>query len=194
MATKLRSATGGFISLFHHRWSVPIIAELHQSGGTKFISLIHKLTLSRDSLSRTLKSLAVQKWVTRNPGYGHPMRPEYILTENGRAIGPFCFDLAEKISELRLEEPALKKWSMPLLFAICSSIHRFSDLREAYPEITPKALTEALKEMASAELIHRVVLDTYPPSVEYHILKKGLRFCPILSDLVSALDEVEKNE
>jgi len=116
------------------------------------------------------------------------MRPEYLLTQAGKAIGEPCSMLTQTMAKLTLEETALKKWSMPLLFAICKGCHRFSDLRDAYPDITSKALIESLKEMALARLIHRLVLDTYPPSVEYRILPDGQRFCPGLTKLVSTLD------
>ncbi len=190
MATKQSSVADSFIALFHHRWSLHILSSLYQLQGAKFVTLVNRLQISRDTLSQTLKALIQQGWVKKNPGYGHPMRPEYILTDKGQAISPICVELVIKIEKFQLEESALKKWSMPLLFPICKGILRFSELKEVYPEITPRALTQALKEMASAELVHRVVLETFPPSVEYRIAAKGLEFCSLLTKLVNKLEKL----
>ena len=43
--------------LFHHRWAVPILAELHGSGGGKFVTLVARLSISRDSLTNTLRAM-----------------------------------------------------------------------------------------------------------------------------------------
>ena len=68
--------------LFHHRWAVPVLAELHRTSGSRFVTLHRRLGIGRESLRRTLASLAEQDLVARNPGYGHPLRPEYVLTPN----------------------------------------------------------------------------------------------------------------
>src|SRR3546814_8449157 len=68
-----------------HRWLVPLLAVLASRKGARVVELIHRLGLSRDSLTRTLQAAAALGWVRRNPGHGHPLRPEYILTEAGSA-------------------------------------------------------------------------------------------------------------
>ncbi|MGH2451320.1 MAG: winged helix-turn-helix transcriptional regulator, partial [Candidatus Limnocylindria bacterium] len=71
-------------ALFHHRWAAPVLAELDRSRGSRFVTLSNRLALSRESLRRTLTALIDAGLVMKNPGYGHPLRPEYILTERGR--------------------------------------------------------------------------------------------------------------
>src|SRR5262245_47973361 len=87
--------------LFHRRWSVPILAELHRGdshpGGSKFITLLNRLRISRDSLTATLGHLMHHDLVMRNPGYGHPMRPEYLLAEAGYDIAPGCVRLMKLV-------------------------------------------------------------------------------------------------
>src|SRR3546814_10066312 len=73
------------VQLSGHRWLVPLLADLASRKGARFVELIHRLGLSRDSLTRTLQAAAALGWVRRNPGHGHPLRPEYILTEAGSA-------------------------------------------------------------------------------------------------------------
>ena len=50
-----------------------------------FAVIERRFNLSRNSLTRTLSYLREQGWVMPNPGHGHPLRPEYILTESGAA-------------------------------------------------------------------------------------------------------------
>ena len=84
-------------------------------------SLRHALAhagLSRESLRRTLGALIDGGLVGRNPGYGHPLRPEYVLTRAGERIAGACRPLVEQLRRGNLEDVGLKKWSMPVVFAL----------------------------------------------------------------------------
>ena len=71
----------GFLTkLVHHRWNIAIVAELHRSNGAKFVTLANRLELGHSTLKRCLNALIDLGLVRRNPGYGHPLRPEYLLT------------------------------------------------------------------------------------------------------------------
>ena len=85
------------VALFHNRWSVPILAELHRHRGSRFVTLSRTLELSRESLRRTLGALIDGGLVGRNPGYGHPLRPEYVLTSAGERIAGACRPLVEQL-------------------------------------------------------------------------------------------------
>ena len=75
------------VSLCHHRWTLPVLAEIERTRGSRFATLSGRLGAGGDSLRRTLRSLDHLGLVTRNPGYGHPLRPEYVFTPAGRRIG-----------------------------------------------------------------------------------------------------------
>jgi DNA-binding HxlR family transcriptional regulator len=135
------------IALCHHRWSIPILAELHRDNGAKFVTLVQRLQLSRDALSRTLDALVQLGLVKRNTGYGHPLRPEYILTAPGKHIGQAALELLHQIQQLEATNTALKKWTLPILNAIHHHINRFSSLRETLPSISPRALTLTLQDL-----------------------------------------------
>lgn len=137
----------------HYRWTLPIIAELHATDGAKFITLVNRLGLSKDSLSRTLEALAQQGWVMRNPGYGHPLRPEYILTPAGMLLGDPCYRLMQVLQSYRLEDTALRKWSLPILLVLGQGATRFSDILSAFPGITTRAVTLALKDLQGSGLV-----------------------------------------
>ena len=140
------------IALCHHRWSIPILSELHRDNGAKFVTLVQRLKISRDALSRTLEALTQLGLISRNPGYGHPLRPEYLLSASGKHIGQAALELLHHLQQLEaINTPSLKiglkKWTLPTLHAIHQRINRFSSLRETLPTIGPRALTLTLQDL-----------------------------------------------
>ena len=139
-------------TLTHHRWAIPIIALLEVERGAKFVRIVHRFQLSRDALTRSLSALIELGWVKRNSGYGHPLRPEYILTPSGARLGAGCAELNQWLETNGFQEFMLNKWSLPVLLAARTE-SRFSDLKRALPEITARALTLTLKTLLDHELM-----------------------------------------
>jgi DNA-binding HxlR family transcriptional regulator len=160
-------------NLFHFRWSLPVLAELHLAGGTKFVTLANRLGVGRETLRRTLDALVEAGLVARNPGYGHPLRPEYVLTKRGRQIGPAAVRLVDALRDEGLEDVGLKKWSLPVVLELAAE-RRFAELRTAL-RVSPRALTLALKDLAHAGLVERRVHDGFPPSTTYRLTGRARR-------------------
>jgi len=156
------ASTVELVDLFHHRWAAPALALLDERGGARFVELQRKLGVTRDSLRRALDALVELGYVRRNEGYGHPLRPEYLITAPGHDASP----LAARVSRSRARETLLRKWSVPVL-AELEEPRRFSELRAALPGVTPRALALALQELESVGLVRREVLPTRPPSTVY---------------------------
>jgi DNA-binding HxlR family transcriptional regulator len=171
------------IALFHHRWAAPVLAELHRSKGSRFVTLTNRLGLGRESLRRTLTALIDAGLVMKNPGYGHPLRPEYVLTERGRAVAPACARLIDALERLDANGVGLKKWSMPAVLALADGECRFSELRKRLPEVTPRALTLALKDLASVGLVERRVTGDYPPATIYRLRRPAQPLARILATI-----------
>lgn len=170
-------------ALFHNRWSVPILAELHRQRGSRFVTLARTVGLSRESLRRTLAALIDAGLVGRNPGYGHPLRPEYVLTRGGERIAAACSPLVETLKRKNLEEVGLKKWSMPAVLALAAGPRRFSELREMLDRVSPRALALALKDLESAGLVDRRVTDDYPPATVYRLTPSGRPLAQLLGQI-----------
>lgn len=166
---------------------MPVLAELQRTAGSKFVTLIHRLDIPRDSLQRTLGALIDARLVMRNPGYGHPLRPEYILTARGSRVARGCRPLLDLLEHLQVEQIGLKKWSMPLLAALRSGPLRFSELKAGFPGLTARSLTLALKDLEAAGLIARAVIDTYPPATRYELTRAGRRFSRSVQRLAAVL-------
>jgi DNA-binding HxlR family transcriptional regulator len=164
------------IALFHHRWSAPVLAELLRQKGSRFAALSGTLGVGSDSLRRALDSLLALGLVTRNPGYGHPLRPEYVLTDQGRRVAQRC----TKLLAASEDDVLLRKWSLPVLAALGRPA-RFSEVRAAVPGVTPRALALALKDLQAADLVERRVEDAYPPRALYTPTPQGRRLQRILA-------------
>src|SRR5215203_581599 len=117
-------STADLIALFHHRWAPPALAELARRDGMRFVELQNRLGVGRESLRRALDALMELGYARRNPGYGHPLRPEYLATASGGEAGAAC----ARVLAAGDEDLLLRKWSVPTL-AELGEERRFSDLR-----------------------------------------------------------------
>lgn len=171
------------VALFHNRWSVPILAELHRQRGSRFVTLARTLGMSRESLRRTLAALIDGGFVGRNPGYGHPLRPEYVLTRRGERIAARSRPLVDLLHDLGLEDVGLKKWSMPVVFALSGGPLRFSELRDRLEGISPRALTLALKDLEATGLVERRVTIDYPPATIYRLTRTARPLAQLLRQI-----------
>ncbi|TCO26534.1 HxlR family transcriptional regulator [Kribbella steppae] len=155
--------------LVHLRWNVPVIAELHRGRGGRFVNLVHGLGVSRESLRRTIAFLEADGLIHRNPGHGHPLRPEYLLTDAGELLGEPAAALTDVLHELDAADVGLRKWSLPILIALGDQPRRFSELGNSLPGTTNRALALALKDLESAGLVTRTVTTDYPPATLYGV-------------------------
>jgi DNA-binding HxlR family transcriptional regulator len=156
------------VDLFHHRWAAPALALVAQRGGVRFVEVQRKLGVSRDSLRRSLDALLELGYVRRNEGHGHPLRPEYLVTDEGRAASA----LADRVSSSPARDTLLRKWSVPVLASL-DEPRRFSELRTALPGVTPRALALALRDLEDAGLVRREVRPTRPPSTVYQATRRA---------------------
>jgi DNA-binding HxlR family transcriptional regulator len=139
-------------------------------GGVRFVELQRKLGVGSESLRRALDGLIAGRHVARNPGYGHPLRPEYVLTPDGEPVAKRCERLLRALGDAT--DVGLKKWSMPVLATLAHPM-RFSELREALPGVTPRALAMALKDLQASGFVERQVFDGYPPTTVYRATRPG---------------------
>ena len=72
------------------------------------------------------------------------------------------------------------KYKALILWHLAESKLRYSQLRQSIKGITPKMLTQQLRELESKELIHREVFPIVPPKVEYSLTDLGKSLIPIL--------------
>lgn len=161
------------VQLGSHRWLVPLLADLAAHRGARFVELIHRLGLPRDSCARTLEAAMAIGWVQRNPGHGHPLRPEYILTEPGKAAAARAATISEAQTEIGLPPGAATRWGLPLVAGIGAGHDRFNALSRLLAPATPRALSQGLAALGRHGLVTREVLDLRPPASRYDLTGSG---------------------
>lgn len=162
------------LALTRHRWNIPVLAHLAPRGAGSFGSILDSLPVSRDSLSRTLRSLGDPGWLRRKPD-------AWVLTPPGRKVARPCPDL---VALARARGDLLyRKWTLPIVAALSGWELRFAELKAMLPAITPRALTLALKEMQAAGLVTRTVIGGFPPSTSYALTPGGEACRPALRRL-----------
>lgn len=76
-----------------------------------------------------------------------------------------------------------------LLYLWRNNVLRYGELRRSVIDITPKMLTQTLKELEEDELIRRVAYHELPPRVEYSLTDTGLKLVPFINELKQWGDE-----
>lgn len=77
------------------------------------------------------------------------------------------------------------KWSMLILCVLAENeATRFNEIGKAIPDISPKVLTETLKNLEAAGLLSRRLYAEVPPHVEYSLTDLGKSLMPLLGALI----------
>ena len=98
-------------------------------------------------------------------------------------------EFAEKVSSVILTErgncpvtPVIQmlQGKLQILYELCiKSPMRFGELKKMLKPITNAALTNALKELETNELIQRIQYNEMPLRVEYSLTEKGRDLLPV---------------
>ena len=72
------------------------------------------------------------------------------------------------------------KYKALILWRLSEGKLRFSELRDQIKGVTPKMLTQQLRELEAKLLIHREVFPIVPPKVEYSLTALGKSLMPLL--------------
>lgn len=77
------------------------------------------------------------------------------------------------------------KWKPMILWHIHKTPKRFNELVRELPGITPKILSQQLRELEFEGIVQRTVLETVPPHVEYDMTGYGKTLCPVLEAMAA---------
>lgn len=101
--------------------------------------------------------------------------------------------MEEKVAEVYLEqvecsiEKALDilegKWTFLIIRDLFCGTRRFGELRKSLRGVSPKTLSERLKELEMKNIVTRTAYATVPPTVEYTLTEKGWSLKPIIKEM-----------
>ena len=155
-------------------WSLTILARMHRGTPGRQAALLADTGASRTAFAASLAHLVELGLLERNPGHGHPIRPEYRLTKRGieaAAIADQVKNLAPQTNETTLLRRA---WTLPVL-AVSATPQHFTDIKVALGPITDRALSQSLKQLQSAQWMARDInVDVAPPRTLYRAVGAGL--------------------
>ena len=72
------------------------------------------------------------------------------------------------------------KYKGRILWQLNSGMKRYGELKRHLKDVTPKMLTQALRELEEDGLIARKVYPEVPPKVEYSLTESGLELVPCI--------------
>jgi DNA-binding HxlR family transcriptional regulator len=72
------------------------------------------------------------------------------------------------------------RWKVLILWHLFHGTRRFSQLRRDITDVTPKMLTQQLRELESDGLLKRKVYPQVPPKVEYSLTSRGESLKPVI--------------
>mgnify|MGYP000960081013 CR=1 FL=1 len=77
------------------------------------------------------------------------------------------------------------KWSLLVLISLQSREKmRYTEIRNAIPDISQKMLSTTLKQLERDNLINRKAYAEIPPRVEYSLTEIGKSLMPIIGDMI----------
>jgi DNA-binding HxlR family transcriptional regulator len=75
------------------------------------------------------------------------------------------------------------KYKGRILWYLKDGILRYGELKRVVEGISPKMLTQALKELEEDHLVNRKVYPEVPPRVEYSLTKTGIELIPVIDKM-----------
>src|SRR6201992_696747 len=94
------------------------------------------------------------------------------MSRPSRRCEPVPLEVRETASLLE------RRWQLSILYAALSGALRFNEFADAVAGISPRMLSERLRDLESAGLVERTVIPSSPPTVEYRLDQRGRRLGP----------------
>ncbi|MGX8701167.1 winged helix-turn-helix transcriptional regulator [Caproiciproducens sp.] len=78
------------------------------------------------------------------------------------------------------------KWKLPIICMLSGGIPvRYSTIKRRLGDITNVMLSQSLKELEAAGIVHREQYNEVPPRVEYSLTEKGRSILPALGQMAA---------
>ncbi|MFB9994618.1 winged helix-turn-helix transcriptional regulator [Deinococcus oregonensis] len=77
------------------------------------------------------------------------------------------------------------RWTTLIINQLLEGTKRYSELRNALTGVSPKTLTDKLRDLEKHGIVTRVVYPSVPPKVEYTLTVKGLELKEVIGAMQS---------
>src|SRR3954454_2084785 len=96
------------------------------------------------------------------------------MSRPSRRCEPVPLEIRETASLLE------RRWQLSILYAALAGALRFNEFADAVAGISPRMLSERLRDLEAAGLVQRTVIPSSPPTVEYRLTERGRRLAPLI--------------
>ncbi len=161
-----------FVNTTSRAWAIPILAQLHAGVAGRQAPLLAATGASRTAFTQSMDHLISIGLLERNPGYGHPLRPEFRLTKLGVSAAAVAHNI-HSVTGIEDRDLLRRSWTLPILTTLNEPTH-FNDIKRNLRTITDRALSQSLKVMEGRQWVQRDVDDAArPPRSIYHAVNTG---------------------
>ena len=78
-----------------------------------------------------------------------------------------------------------RRWVVSVLWASYEGATRFNEFKQACGRVPPRTLSERLRELEEAGVLHKQVVPASPPYYEYVLTERGRRLAPVIQALAA---------
>lgn len=162
------------VNLTSKAWCLKILALLHSGVPGRQAPLIAKTSATRSAFAASLAHLTQLGLLEKNPGHGHPLRPEFRLTAKGVEAAAMAYRVLEAAPDDDGFTVVKRSWTVPIL-AVTESPKRFSEIKSGLGSITDRALSKSLGLLEDRDWLRRDIdVSGRAPFPTYHAVNSGL--------------------
>ncbi|KAJ54763.1 transcriptional regulator [Actibacterium mucosum KCTC 23349] len=173
------------VNLTTRSWALPLLAALHEGVPGRQAPLLKATGAGRTAFAQSLQHLIETGLLERNPGHGHPLRPEFRLTEQGVTAAALAAQV-QGATAAQDRDLLRKAWTLPVL----TQLHKprqFTEIKQGLMTISDRALSQSLRGMEERRWITRTVEPlARPPRPVYTAVHTGAALAKITSTALRA--------
>ena len=83
------------------------------------------------------------------------------------------------------------RWTVLVMSQLRTGVQRFGEIRREIPDISPRMLSQTLRNLEQDGLVTRTAYPTIPPRVDYHLTEMGQSFLEVVDVM---LDWAKENQ
>lgn len=161
------------VNLCARTWSLTALSLMANGVSPRISPLAASANCGRTAMGASVEHLVALGLLERNPGHGHPLRPEFRLTADGEFMADWAAALTGMMKSDVDKALLRSKWSLPLINCLPEE-KRYSDLRRELVPVTDRALSNCLKQLTNNSWVNRTVENNLsPPTVIYGTTRRG---------------------
>ncbi|WP_109313091.1 winged helix-turn-helix transcriptional regulator [Ruegeria sp. AU67] len=162
------------VKLTSRAWSLNILALMHEGMPGRQAPLLAATSAGRTAFAQSLDHLIQLGFLERNPGHGHPLRPEFQLTQTGETAAEIASRIVNAVPDDADFALLRRSWTAPIL-ALTDRPQRFSTLKSGLITISDRALSTSLHRLEEQEWIQRDIDATHRlPFPTYRAVNQGI--------------------